>query len=846
MTKTLFLFFLATLCCAAQDSLANPITANAVPADSVNSDSVTVVEATFSPTSYFSEYSLSKQNELGEQITIYRGKAKLIYEDMKIEAYQIIMNFSTNELVATPKIDTLENGDLKVEGMPVFTQSGNEPMYGERMIYNFKKKRGRVFEGKTKVQTAKYEGEYIRKFGEKTMLIKDGKFTTCLVDSPSYWIHANKIRMIHGEKIFTGPLYMTIYDIPFPIPLPFGVFSMKKGRQSGVLIPSFYSGTTRGRGLQDFGYYWAASNQFEAKVLTDYYENTGYAYDLRTYFRDRYNYDGYFSSHYEPKDQQTGESSPKFGFAFGYRHTVDPSLSINGSGRFESSKTNTSNYRNFGDQTNQLIESNLSLSKRWGTSSLTANMNHSKNLITEKESYTLPNLNFQMASFALFGEADDPLNKNWYEKINMSYNSRLLNDWSNTVSQDTLGVYKQTDERNRFGIEHSIGLSAPYKIFKYITLSPYINATETWVTKVQEIDQSSTDTLIVKEKSKFAALHTFSTGISASTNIYGLMEPNIGSLKVLRHRLSPTASLNYRPDFSQSAFGYTEDVTQTKYDSRYVRTRKDGSKFVDRFALSPYSSTPTNESLSASFGLGQTFSGKFIDENAVEEKIDLLDLRSSASIDFLKDSLQWSDLSTSFSFPFIKAVSFSGNMIHSLYKLNPTGLRQNEFVDLIPILKSLSFSLSYNLKHSDLFSEADAEAKKVNQDARETLDDEQTQQQRLQAFKNQTLPWNVSLSSSYNYNRYSSFEKKQWTASVNTSLDLTPKWHVTHSTSIDLTNWQLQYQNYSITRDIECWSFGFTYSPNPYNNYYLLTIQIKDEMLEALEYKRHSRNLPVY
>lgn len=834
--KKIAIFFSVLAALAAQDSAAVALTTDSLPADTATTDSVTVVEVSFSPTSYFSEYSISRKNEKGEQITTYRGNAKLIYEDMKIEAHQIVMNLSTKILVATPKIDTLESGKTEIIGLPVFTQAGNQPMYGIKIIYNFDQKRGRVFEGDTKVETAKYKGEYIRKFGEKTMLIRDGMFTTCLADSPSYWIHANKIRMIHGDKIFTGPLYMTIYDIPFPIPLPFGVFSMKKGRRSGVIIPSYYSGTTRGRGLQGLGYYWAASDQFQAKLLTDYYENTGFRYNLSTNFRDRYNYNGGLNAHYSPKDQRTGRSSPRYGFNFNYSHKIDPSLTVSGSGSFESSQSNTSVYKSFEKQSNQTVQSYLSATKRWDSSSLSSSMNHSKNLRTGQESYTFPSMALSVNSFPLFGEAKDPLNKTWYEKINVNYGSRLQNRWNNEVQADTLGNYSQIDEESRFGVEHTVSLSAPFKLFKYITVNPRINATETWVTRVREIDESRSDTLIVKEKDKFAALHTFSTGVSMSTNLYGMFEPNIGTLKNIRHHVAPSVSFNYRPDFSDESFGYTQTVTQDKYDQSVVRTRKDGSRYVDRFALSAYSTTPTNESLNASFSLKNTFSGKFI-EAKDEEKLDLLSFTSRASYDFLKDSLQWSNLSTSFSFPFIKAVSFNGNMTHSLYKLTETGARRNEFVNFVPILTNFNFSMSYNLKDTDLYGK---------EDENDELTEEEQLAKRVEEFQTKTIPWRVGISSSYRYNKFATINKTQWTANINSSIDLTPKWHITHSTSVDLNTWEMQYQNYTVTRDLECWTFNFTYAPNPYNSYYLLTIRISDEMLKDIEYKRHSRNLPQY
>lgn len=102
-----------------------------------------------------------------------------------------------------------------------------------------------------------------------------------------------------------------------------------------------------------------------------------------------------------------------------------------------------------------------------------------------------------------------------------------------------------------------MGLSTSTKIFRYFNLSPNISLTEDWVDEIvtAEYDQD-TKTIVEKKKKQFAARHTFSTGIGLKTTLYGLFEPNIGSLKFIRHKLDPSISFRYTPDFSSPFFGY--------------------------------------------------------------------------------------------------------------------------------------------------------------------------------------------------------------------------------------------------------------------------------------------------
>ena len=55
-------------------------------------------------------------------------------------------------------------------------------------------------------------------------ILKKGDYTTCDADKPHYSIRSNKIKVIPGEKIITGPAYLTFFNIPTPLIFPFGYF----------------------------------------------------------------------------------------------------------------------------------------------------------------------------------------------------------------------------------------------------------------------------------------------------------------------------------------------------------------------------------------------------------------------------------------------------------------------------------------------------------------------------------------------------------------------------------------------------------------------------------------------
>ena len=59
---------------------------------------------------------------------------------------------------------------------------------------------------------------------DDVLYFKKGDYTTCDADKPHYSIRSNKIKVIPGEKIITGPAYLTFFNIPTPLIFPFGYF----------------------------------------------------------------------------------------------------------------------------------------------------------------------------------------------------------------------------------------------------------------------------------------------------------------------------------------------------------------------------------------------------------------------------------------------------------------------------------------------------------------------------------------------------------------------------------------------------------------------------------------------
>jgi lipopolysaccharide assembly outer membrane protein LptD (OstA) len=109
--------------------------------------------------------------------------------------------------------------------------------------------------------------------------LRGARFTTAQdIDNPEYYFQTNKVKFIPGKKVITGLTNMVIADVPTPLALPFAYFPMSQEKSvSGIIIPSYNDSNTRGFSLQNGGYYFALSDNYDLTVLGDYYTNGSYA-----------------------------------------------------------------------------------------------------------------------------------------------------------------------------------------------------------------------------------------------------------------------------------------------------------------------------------------------------------------------------------------------------------------------------------------------------------------------------------------------------------------------------------------------------------------------------------------
>ncbi|MBS1261555.1 MAG: LPS-assembly protein LptD [Calditrichaeota bacterium] len=630
-----------------------------------------------------------------ERRTMLTGNAWVKYKGMELDAHRIVVDWRRNLLRATVRYDTVYTDStrstidsLAVIGLPTF-KDGSQTIHGALMKINIRTKEGYVEDARTEYGIGFYRGRQVQKVSEDVLFVKDGYFTTSEQEPPDYKFTGDEMKMVWGEKVVGKPVVLRFGDVPV-FGLPFGVFSIKRGRHSGLIVPTYGDDSRRGRHLKDLGYYWAASDYWDLTTTLDFYERSGVLLKSDLNYRDRHRFDGGVSGSVNNRTP-SGGSGVRWDVTMRHNHDIDRYTKLRVNGTFVSSG---SYYSEISDNANrrldQRIRSNATLTHRWPESgSMSLNLTHTQNLATGENSQTLPNLSYTMDRIYLFpsatqrkreekdllyeppeprtppGERNGPREREqdrWYNTISLSYNSRLEN-------QREEGVDGPLDVTWRSGIEHSARLNAPQKLFRYFNVNPSIRYSEDWFNERRRWHLDENGNAYSTQERGFFQRRTFSGSVSATTKLYGYFPINRFTVQTVRHVLTPNLSFSYQPDFSDPIWGYYQSLERTVIDTstgpirdyyqslerREIDTSTGETIHYsgehDRYQGTLPGGTPRGKRLSLNMSLDNLFQMKRVRLNdegeEVESKMDLFTYNLATSYNFAADSLHFSNLSAS-------------------------------------------------------------------------------------------------------------------------------------------------------------------------------------------------------
>ena len=799
-----------------------------------------------------------------KRITLY-DKAELYYQDIELKAGIIVLNYEKNEVYA----GRIKDSTGAYTQFPNFKQGGNviEP---DSIRFNFKTKKALIWNSRTDQGEFKVKAAITKKENDSVYFLKGARFTTSKdIDNPEYYFQTNKVKFIPGKKVVTGLTNMVIANVPTPIALPFAFFPMSKETSvSGILLPSYNDSNNRGFSLQNGGYYFALSDNYDLTLLGDYYTNGSYALRGETSYAKRYKYRGNLNIRFENlinSERGYPDYSKQNIYNIQWSHSKDskgsPNSSFSASVNMGSSKyyQQSINQVNVGSNLNNTLSSSVSYSKTFQGSvgsrlSLTAT--HSQNTQTSEINMTLPDLQYSVDRIYPF-VGKDGTKKGFFKNINLLYN---LSGRNSFVTTDSLFFKPQMFDNAKIGMQHSIPLSTNFKLFKYFSGSASVNYEEVWYLKTiqrgYDVDQSK---VVDQTINGFDAYRTYNFSSSLGTTIYGTF--NFGEnkkIKSIRHVMRPSLSYGYTPSFEKYYDTYATDASGTMTDTY---TRFEGGIF----------GAPGNtNSNRIGFDLSNTFEAKVTDKDSTKveaKKIMLLNnLNLSTNYDLNADgvtSLAWEPLRVSGGTQLFEDkmnVNFGTTL--DPYAIDNSGNRINVFNinngGSLFRMTSANMTLNYSItskKEGDKKSKNEQSQRNGGRDddlfgkntvdnirGRSQFDDEEEGgEDKITEFFRSKLPWDMTFAYSLTYGN-SNRENKITGNSImiSANADLTPKWKAGISTGYDFVQNGVTYTQLRFERDLLSWRMDFNWQPFGDQANWSFFIGIKSGVLSDIKYDKRS------
>lgn len=826
------------------DTILTPVdTLNTLPVDTAKSD-YAIKDPIFSNAEDSLLYSLD-----GKKVFLW-GNAVVKHQNMELNAAYIEYDMETNLVYAEGRPDSTGN----ITGKPVFKE-GSKVFRMEKMNYNFNTKKAKIIGVITEEAGGFLHSHDTKLMPDKTINISGGKFTTCDLDHPHFYIAITKAKVIPGNKLITGPAYLIIEDVPFPLILPFGFFPNKNERSSGIIIPEYGEERNRGFFLRGGGFYLGLNDYFDLKLTGDIYSKGSWASNLQTTYRKRYRFSGNFSFAFSQNvigEKGFDDYLKDQSYWFSWSHSQDPKANPNSTFQARvnlgSPSHNRYNARSVDNFLTNSISSSVSYSKVWPGKpfNFSASMNHSQNNLDSTITIGFPKIAFNMNRVYPFKRKNNVGAPAWYEKIGLSYSTSL----DNTIDTKTDSIFSETTLDNmRNGVQHKIPVSTSFNILKYITVSPSANYSENWYTKtIEKRWDDEQKRVVTDEVSGFKRAWQYNTSVSASTKVYGMFtfKPT-SKIQAVRHVITPSVSLSYRPDFSEESYGFYKEVITPTDTLEY-----------SIFEGSLYGGPGAGKNGSVNFSLANNLEMKTLsskDTITGTTKIKILEsFNLSTSYNMLVESMNWTPVSLSARTTLFEKFNITFSSTLDPYALDANGNRINEFnfknnsspFRMTNARAGISFSLSGGKKDSGsdrgpeggMMSDMDAGRAFGTNNGDPMFGGAMGTGYPSGEYVDFDVPWNLRFDYSFSYSKPRFEKSTTQSMSFSGDVSITPKWKIGFTSGYDFKSKKLTTTSLNFFRDLHCWEMRFTVIPIGFMRSFSFNINVKSGTLRDLKYTK--------
>ncbi len=759
--------------------------------------------------------------EIAEKKIILFGDAFVDFSGKTLKAAQIEIDNEKNLVTAYGTQDSLGNW----KGRPIF-KDGNNEMRCEKMIYNTKTQKGKIYGVLTEQADMFIYGESIKKDSNNVMYIKNAKCIPCEYEDATVYFRASRAKVIPDDKIITGPLFVEIAGLKTPIGLPFGFFpNVKNKSKSGILIPNFGQSPNQGFFLENAGFYIPINDKTDMEIRGDIYSSGSWALKTFNRYQSRYRFSGNLNIVFKqiilgnkeiPFEKNAILGYQKLNnFSINWFHMQDPKS--NPSQRFsanvniQSAFNNKYNPQNSQQYLTNTFFSNVSYGYSFKNVVLSVNARHNQNTVTRDMEISFPELTINTARFFPF-KYESNSKQTVLDKIGISYTAEAR---SFLREKDSAFFKQQNLSKIQYGIRHTIPISTNMNVLKYFTLTPAINFSAVNYLNSINYDFDKEKNLLSKD-----TVQGFKTGFDVNfssnltTKLFGDYYFKSKRLKQIRHFIIPTVGINYHPNLKSDKLGFYKMV---QYDT--LGNKRSYSIFENGIFGGPLG----DEGGALTYALNNNLEAKVrqkTDTGFIDKKVILIqNLSISGSYNLAAKELQWSLINISARTTIWKNIDLLGASVFDVYDTDSLGIRKNEFFasNQKGFFRYVSSQLAVNA-----------------------------------AFNNQLFPdfvknsgnWSINVyytilfNKNYNLNLLQVSSKPTQQLNLSGNIEVTKKWRLGFTSGFDFTTKNLSYTSFNIYRDLRCWEAKIDWVPFGFNKRYTIGINLKTASLRDLRIPR--------
>ncbi|MEL6635361.1 MAG: putative LPS assembly protein LptD [Bacteroidota bacterium] len=812
-----------------------------------------------------------------QKVYLY-GSAKVAYQDLTIDAAYIEFDWSQNIVTAEGRPDSTG----RLAGNPDFKDK-NQGFRAKRMRYNFKTRKGIIYNATTKQGNDLYVlGARAKFFGsdpqdttsQDVVYSQDAIFTTCNHPEPHFGIRSRRQKVIPNKMVVVGPSNLEIGGVPTPLWLPFGLYPITNDGSSGLIFPrDFQSNPRLGFGLQGVGWYFPIGDRLDLKLTGDIYTRGTWIVRAESRYKTRYKYNGSLLLEYSNNriEDNMANVNNQTAIKINWSHNQAPkahpyntfnsrvNIQTNGFQR-ELEVSPTARQQN-------TLTSNVSYSRRFAGKpyNFTASFQHSQNTTSGAVTFNLPDLRFTTGALYPFKRQVSKGGKEqWYEKINVNYTADLRNIFE---TSDSTMFTRRTLESARSGMRQDLTVNANFKFLKYFNLSPNASYSENWYLQTIQktfdptVELSEPDTVFITETEfflqqdtvgygtvitdtiqGFAAFHNFkNASIGLNTKIFGQLDIPKGYLRGIRHTMTPEVRFGYQPAYSRLIDSVDTDI-RPEFNRVQTFTRFENGLF-DR-------PSTAGESMRLSFTLNNIFEAKtYSKRDSTTENIQLLrafNLRTS--YDLSADSLGWDDLRLDWNTTLFKGLtSLRGGATYSFYALNT----ENEVVNVFQWdqkrrpLRFVSANMVASTRLTvrqlqQLFTGQNPQQKKKDKDRKNTSSGSGSGTTGPQAASFEDILSSLNLTHDIRLNWNVVDGRDTLVIGAHTlkltvgNIRITDNWGVqVQQFGYDFRNQGFIYPSFGFTRDLHCWVMALDWQPT--NGSFHFSLKVKPGTLDFIK-----------